>query len=186
MRKRNSDTDPENQEDTPFFSAMRPSTISCETVMVLHPAKSGICMKKNNSMLAYLFPCIVPQWKKRFFVLVGSYLYRFESEVGERPKGSPIPIDACSVACKEDGFFEVHTLRKRYIVKVDTAAEAREWVEAIKERKYQAIKENMGHAPLDPLVKKQNALAARLCDKKLLQERREAEDIMNPVLANPM
>eukprot|EP01039_Chlorochromonas_danica_P003853 gene3855-4210_t len=129
-----------------------------------------------------------------------NYLYRFESEVGDRVKGSPIPVDSCcatssssktsqsstnSVDVEAEGapYFVVTTIRKRYVFIVETAEEAQEWVEAIKLRKFLSVKENMGHAPLTEEVRRMNQRASRLVDKKLISERKEAEEATgNPVL----
>lgn len=176
----------DNPEESPFLPQMSSGSISCAMLMALHPAKSGPCEKKDNSWLAYLFWCFFSQWKERYLVLIGSYLYRFESELGETVKGCPIPIDSCFVNLLQDGFFEVVTLRKKYLVKVGSPGEAKDWVEALKDRKLQAIKENMGHAPLDPSIKRLNQQASVLFEKKLRKERWEAQDVSNPVLLSAM
>eukprot|EP00981_Chlorochromonas_danica_P003711 scaffold684_cov167-Ochromonas_danica.AAC.10 len=149
-------------ERTPFVSnnnTISASQITCESLMILRPARSG-----------------------------------------DRVKGSPIPVDSCcatssssktsqsstnSVDVEAEGapYFVVTTIRKRYVFIVETAEEAQEWVEAIKLRKFLSVKENMGHAPLTEEVRRMNQRASRLVDKKLISERKEAEEATgNPVL----
>ena len=60
-------------------------------------AKFGYLEKKNTHPFIDYFPCCFKLWKTRFFVLQGEYLYRFKDEAGEKPKGVPIPIQACKI-----------------------------------------------------------------------------------------
>lgn len=61
-------------------------------------------------------------------------------------------------------------IRKVYVVRADTAKEANEWVKAIHERKYTAVKETMGHVALDPNIAEINKQAYKLFQKKLRSE----------------
>jgi hypothetical protein len=150
--------------------------------MEMNPAKSGYCEKKNNSLWAYWFPCWFETWKKRFFVLVGNYLYRFSSEDGEGIKGVPIPLECATVNYKGGSTFEVSMIRKVYQIRAQSDQDAADWVNAINTRKYEAIRENMGHAPLDAAVKRANKVADFLFSKKLQMDRDMAEaNVSNPL-----
>ena len=75
-------------EETRSFLFRMPSTSRTEAFTLLenNPAKSGFLFKKNNSYMAYLFPCFSKKWKNRFCVLIGNYLYKFENEDSVKPK----------------------------------------------------------------------------------------------------
>lgn len=174
------------EESNPFVMSMpSQSKLSCYELQQLGPEKCGFCEKKSNSYLPYILPCFYPKWKRRFLVLVGNYLYRFESEDGERPKGIPIPIDSVVVKVLEEegSVFELSTIRKSYLFRVESLALAREWANAITQRKFQSIKENMGHAPVKSEVKRVNQLGFKLFDQKMRAERGNGEVNMN---YNPM
>lgn len=141
--------------------------------------KFGYCEKRNNSFMAYIFPCFFPRWKKRFFILVGNYLFRFSSEQGTAPKGVPIPLD--SVTCRlaeEENCFEVAMIRKVYTIKVASGEECRSWIKAINDRKGAAIRENLGHAPSNSNVKAFNRAGAALFDSTL---RKDVSSTVNPM-----
>jgi len=36
------------------------------------------------------------RWRRRYYVLAGQYLFRFEDAGSDRPKGTPVPVVACS------------------------------------------------------------------------------------------
>lgn len=117
------------------------------------PSKTGYCEKKNNSILLYYFPflsCLYPLWKRRYFILIGNYLFKYESQDGEKPKGVPIPLDASTVKILDDDrtSFEISLIRKTYIIKCSNVDECRSWVVALRDRKAQAIREKLGHAPI--------------------------------------
>lgn len=145
------------------------------------PERSGYVEKKSNSWTSFLLPCFYPRWRRRFLVVVGSFVFRFESEHGERPKGVPIPVESITVTVLEDGLFVLSTLRKQYHFRVDSKAEAERWANAIRARKFLAIKENMGHAPVRPEVKNFNSLGVKLFDEKLKADKAEYDMSYNPM-----
>jgi hypothetical protein len=110
-------------------------------------------------------------------------LFRFESEHGERPKGIPIPVDSITVKVFEDGMFVLETIRKSYHFKADSVSAASNWADAIKARKYKAIKENMGHAPVNADIKKINSAGFKLFEEKLKADRVELDMAYNPMNA---
>jgi hypothetical protein len=153
---------------------------SAEDLMT-EAVKAGYCQKRNNSLLAYILPCFFPKWKKRFFILVGNYLFRYSSEQGISPKGVPIPLD--SVTCRhaeEENCFEVAMIRKVYTIKVESEEECRSWIKAINDRKGAAIRENLGHAPENSNVKAFNRAGAALFDSTL---RKDSTGTANPMQA---
>lgn len=194
MRRRSDKDQDDNQdevarnssENTPFLAGMSTGGgISFEDVMALEPFKVGYGMKRNNSWASFFMPCFFSRWKRRCFVLVGSFLFRFDSDHGDKLKGVPIPIDVATISLGEDGEFIVGLIRKKYHIKVESAAEAQAWIQALRERKHLAIKENMGHSPLTPGVKSLNKKAMIAFNRKLKWEEKEASDhISNPMMAN--
>eukprot|EP01031_Cornospumella_fuschlensis_P037373 gene37373-45382_t len=186
MRRRSdkATADGDLSEDAPFLANMSLSSgIGFDEVMALEPDKVGYGLKRSNSWASFCVPCLFPRWKRRCFVLVGSFLMRFDPENGDKLKGVPIPIDVATLSLAEDGEFVVGLIRKKYHIKVESVAEAQAWIQALKERKHLAIKENMGHAPLTSGVKNLNSKAMRAFNRKLKMEERELSDqVSNPMM----
>ena len=145
--------------------------------------KHGYLDKMNNSMLAYFFPCLFPRWKSRFFILVGNYLFRFSTEFGESPKGVPIPLDSVVVRLSELEFcFEVAMIRKVYTIRAASAEECQSWMKAIKDRKFGAIRENLGHVAVSTTVTTINKAGATLFNSTLRKDGYGLHDTaMNPM-----
>lgn len=171
------------EDSQPFIISMSNSKLSCADLLQIGPDKCGYVHKKSNSWTSYLLPCIYSRWRSRYLILIGNYVFRFESEHGERPKGIPIPVDSITVKVFEDGTFVLETIRKSYFFRADSVAIARSWAEAIKARKFMAIKENMGHAPVNSDVKKINSAGFKLFEEKLKADRVELDMSYNPMNA---
>ena len=191
MRRRNENNDSDHDALEPFvlkMSNQKSNLPSAEDLLSTDPKPfSGYCLKKNNSILAYLFPCWFPVWKKRYFILVGNYLFRYSDEFGDIPKGVPIPLDSCQVAVVETNEFEVSTIRKVYRIRTNSDEECNNWIKAIRLRKSQSIRENMGHAPISKKVGMANKVGDRLFKDRLKQDYRDTESrqmILNPL--NPI
>ncbi len=172
FRPDSADTEDQDfHQSEPFMLQMRKgsnASISCEELLKTSPPpRSGFCMKKNNSLLSKVLPCLYPQWKKRFFVLCGNYLYRFALETDDIPKGVPIPIDSCTARVIDPFTLELSTLRKIYQIRTTTEQDCKSWVTAIKTRKLDSIRENMGHVSVCEGVIQANRLAAKLFEKRL-------------------
>lgn len=179
------DEDEKHEEQHSLMINMNKSStngISCPELLELNPTKFGHAYKKNSSLLAYFFPCWFPPYKPRFLVLIGNFLYRYSSEHSDSVKGVPIPIDGVTVKSLGECSFEVATIRKTYTIKVSSADEVAQWVDAIRQRKLAAIKESMGHAHVDPSIKRINRVAAFLFDRRLQGDR----DLAGSSVKNPM
>ncbi len=175
-----------NQEDSAFIFKMdKDSTaLSAVELLAMGPDMSGYCFKENTSIWVQICACWFPKWKKRFFILIGNYLFRYKDEHGERPKGVPIPLDSASVRVKEGACFEVSTIRKVYTIQTESASEASAWVAAIVKRKNQAIKESMGHAAVAKDITKVNRQAYKLFEARLQKDRTEGSEVNNPMSMN--
>lgn len=187
---KSADTEQDEQQTEPFFLKMRNKTNLPSASDLLEsdgPPKSGYCMKKNNSYLAYFFPCLFKKWKRRFFILCGNFLFRFSSEHGESPKGVPIPLESCTVKLLRDvpNAFELSTIRKTYVIQANSQVDCNAWVEAIKSRKAQAIRENMGHAPVSENVRWANMAGNKLFSDRLKRDG-EALSHSSGAAFNPM
>lgn len=159
-----------------------------ESAMALldEPAFSGMVEKKSKSIWVVLLPCIYSPYQSRLLVLVGSYLYRFVDEVSQKPKGSPIALEnAAFRVCKDDvQSFEVVTLVKKYIFRVDSRATASAWVSNLIKRKANAISEELGHLKITPAVARANRVGAKLCAKaQRIRDMHETEMSINPMFA---
>jgi hypothetical protein len=148
--------------------------LSCSALLDMSPARYGYLDKMNESMWPRLFPCVFSEWKPRYFILAGGYLYRFESDALTEPvKGAPIPIDSATMTYIGDGVFEISTIRKVYKLRAQSEKDAVSWISDIKARKFEAVRENMGHAPLDAATKQANKIADNLYKTKIQRERRK-------------
>ena len=159
---------------------------SAQSLLSLVPTPySGYVEKKNNSIWSYYLPCIFKQWKRRFFVLIGNYLFRFDSENGEKPKGIPIPLDSSKISIKniEECTFEVWMIRKLYTMRASSKDECRKWVKILNDRKADAIRENLGHVHVSQSVKLANKVGTNLVKLKLEKEIKEIESY-NPMLVS--
>ena len=96
--------------------------LSAQDLLSRNPIKFGFLDKYSNSFLAWLLPFFFPRWRRRFFILVGNYLFRFSSESGDKPKGVPIPLDVVTVVRSEDdeSCFELTTIRKTYLIRAES------------------------------------------------------------------
>lgn len=146
-------------------------TISAQELMQLQPNMHGYARKKTNSILRYLCPCFISEFKDRYFILVGSYLYRFESLQAEKTKGIPIPLESIQRIIKLDEItFEIITIRKTYMIQTYSSSECTNWINSLRERKAMAIKQEMGHISIDKSIAKMNKDAQRLFQRKLRNE----------------
>ena len=172
--------------DAVAYSATKISTRPSAQQVIGVASKTGYLEKRNNSWWAFFLPWLFGRYKRRFFVLAGSFLFKFASETGSAPKGIPIPLSSCEVGRDESDptFIEIRTVRKRYSLRAPSADVADDWISAIRARKYEAIKEEMGHAFLAPSTERLNKAANSLYLEKLSQESMLGETAtMNPMLA---
>ena len=122
-------------------------------------------------------------WKDRYFVLKGAYLFRYATDRAQRPKGAPINIIGAQIrpvdAAGHDlgTCFEVSTVRKVCVLHAATEAEARTWIRALRRRKALAIKESMGHAPVDRETRATNRFADSEVNARLRREQRETDNL---------
>lgn len=128
------------------------------------PAKSGYLLKRDVPFLGVCPLCCrgnslallltidhgsAVRWKERYFVLIGSYLFRFESQHSITPKGTPLPVDVCDVSMDvvdEKPCVVVRTLRGDSVLASDSPGECKEWIDAINRAKQRTIKERLGHS----------------------------------------
>ena len=157
---------------------------SAQSLLSLIPVPdSGYLLKKNNSIWTYYLPCIFKQWKERFFIVIGNFLFRFDSENGEKPKGIPIPLDSSKISILniDECTLEIWMIRKVYTLRASSKEECRRWVKLLNDRKAEAIRENLGHVPISKTVKLTNKVATGLVKAKLEKEIKEIESF-NPML----
>ena len=134
---------------------------SAQFLLDNNPTRTGYLDKQNTSLISR---CLYP-WKKRFFILIGGYLFRYADAAGKKPKGVPIPLDAVTInqnETEDDGrCFEVVTIRKVYVLRASSQTDCEQWMSAIKERKSLSIAENMGHRAVSSAITQINKQAAK-------------------------
>mmetsp|Transcript_18957 Transcript_18957/g.31418 ORF Transcript_18957/g.31418 Transcript_18957/m.31418 type:complete len:274 (+) Transcript_18957:143-964(+) len=113
---------------------------------------------------------LTPSWKPRYLIQLGSYLYKFNDESSQAPKGSPLFVQELEVYLMDDladvqGIDDYHslaptsktdntnytyicvaTLRKRHYYAVPSNEEAHVWVNTLWQARQEAITRTMGHA----------------------------------------
>lgn len=142
--------------------------------------KKGWLEKRNTSCLTSICPCFAVKWKRRYVILIGNYLFRFDSPQARKNKGVPIPLDTITVNISNVEFcFEICTIRKTYTFRASSASECEDWIKAIRKRKQLAIKEGMGHLPITADVELVNKTGSAMFDERI---RRESEEYVS----NPM
>jgi len=124
---------------------------------------SGYADKQSSWFLAHWFPFFFQLWKPRYLVIVGNYLLRYENEDSLDPKGKPIPLDVSDVRIDENNKTEllIFNLWKDYKFRFSSEEECVDWSRALKNRKYEAIRENMNHVPVSESVALVNKAASR-------------------------
>lgn len=129
------------------------------------------------SKRGYKIGCI-PTWKRRFFILKGVYVFKFESPVGTGPKGAPIPVLGLTATIgpidpkpsEHNHTMMLSTLRKEYVVGAGSNEELVAWIDAFARAKSISIKQQLGHAPLSASDEYANRSGALLTQKRLDQE----------------
>ena len=97
----------------------------------------------------------------------GRFIFRYEHDSGERPKGTPLPLDGCSVRyCSGGGGdydddndndnesaafgFVVSTVRTELHLRASSEEERSAWIAAIEGGRLRSIREHLGHSAVDP------------------------------------
>jgi hypothetical protein len=184
MRQRNVPKDDSISESEVLLSMHRfdPSHRGSETPCaeeLQQNSKAGYLRKRHFRCLN-MCPCLCgPVWKTRYFILKGSYLFRFASNTASKPKGAPIPITSITTSKVEgeDRCFLIQTIRKEIFVQAENVAERDAWIAAIQRRKHMAIKESMGHAKISNDDAKANKAGDFLFNRKLKYDKRESDGV---------
>ena len=69
-------------------------------------------------------------------------------------------------------------LRKKVLLQAANKEECKSWVNTLQRRRSLAIRENLGHSPIDPRVKKFNDVAKEANETSLRREAEEAQHMM--------
>lgn len=182
-------TDDESANSSHSINIIRSNNITLDNLLHLNPIKHGYIEKKSNSWwnkilsLFFFFIEFEDVYEKRYIVVVGNYLYRFISDDSNKIKGIPIPLDSVvSIKKLDDSLtFQLSTFRKQYLFKAESEEECDEWIRVIKDRKYHAIREALGHEPIAADVLALNKKALIIVTKKIDDESKENIDTMSPL-----
>lgn len=123
---------------------------------------SGSLWVLNNSPYVALCPCWAAKWKEGYFVIAGSFFFRFKSCRETFPDGSPIPIEAIRINQIGNNIFEISTIREKITLKSKSELECADWIQAINKRRLMVIKESMGHATPNKTTVKIDCAANKL------------------------
>jgi len=130
----------------------------------------------------YTLHCL-PTWKRRFCILKGQYLFKFDSPTADHPKGAPIPV--LGITCTlgpvdpkpsdHSHTMTLSTLRKDYVMGAASREELQAWMDVIAVAKNRAIKQQLGHLPLSESDAFANRSGDLLTQKRLDRETDEVE-----------
>lgn len=157
---------------------MRASPIQHGKIMKLHvPLFYSICPTFIKRLLSswIFFSFFTPQWKERYLILIGKFLYKFKHDHSSSPKGSPFPVESIDVrmiskassrnangmefelshlppGCQ--AVFTVSTLRKTHYYAVSSKEECSTWIASLGEARQEQIRRSMGHTGNMPYPKR--------------------------------
>mmetsp|Transcript_35316 Transcript_35316/g.35970 ORF Transcript_35316/g.35970 Transcript_35316/m.35970 type:complete len:193 (+) Transcript_35316:149-727(+) len=184
MRNRKGESVVEENESLMINMSNRNSKPTAAHLESLNPIKCGWLSKKNNSCLASVCPCFVNKWKKRYFILIGNFLFRYSSPDSDTPKGAPIPIDSATISeGTDETLFEIYTLRKLYTVRASSAQERKSWINCIRARRQIAIKEELGHAKVDSGIEFVNRVGSSMVNERINREKQEVPNPINELIS---
>lgn len=143
-----------------------------------HSAFSTIVLKRGFKF--HLMPCFGVEYKRRFLVLRGRYLFRFAGPKSKKAKGVALDVLNFNVHAVDDEqddrgeilpfAFKLVSLRKTYLFAVESESQRAMIVLKIQEAKERAIKQNLGHASMHNWEREVNREGERLERIKDLQE----------------
>lgn len=193
------------EQHIPIMATYDETYLSAPALLAASPIHAGAAMKMHVPVFYSFLPSSIqwilsmswcptrwsPQWKRRYLIALGGYLYRFKDENGSTPKGAPITIDVteariisrrdidtsnefnCLLDLLPDGcdtVFEVSSLSKTQYFAVESREEAMAWVNSIRQMRQDSITRNMGHAKDIPYPKQWESFDA---SAKRLQQQKE-------------
>lgn len=176
--------------------------LSASALLSSSPTHSSHALKMHTPAMYNFLPATIqwflssrccpkswsPQWKERYLIALGEYLYRFKDENGKSPKGAPIPVatvEARLVSHNDNGeynviydllppgyeaVFEISSIGKVQYFAVQNREEAVTWINSIRQLRQEAITRTMGHAnniPYPSEWKSFDVSAKRLKDQKM-------------------
>lgn len=206
MRRRNINSSPDSGGE--HFGSMATydeTHLSAQALRAASPIHAGLAMKLHVPVFYSFLPSPMqwllskswcptswsPQWKRRYLIALGGYLYRFKDENGATPKGAPVTIDIteariisrndtstsnefnCLLDLLPDGcdtVFEVSSLAKTQYFAVESREEALAWVNSIRQMRQDSITRNMGHSKDVPYPKQWESFDA---SARRLQQQKE-------------
>ena len=96
--------------------------LSVDFIKSASPQKQSYCEKENDSLLSYWLPWLFPRWKIRYLVLCGNFLFRYQNEDSDTPKGVPIPLDVSQISYTHGNELTLTNLWKDYKFKFNDDA----------------------------------------------------------------
>ncbi|CAB9496926.1 expressed unknown protein [Seminavis robusta] len=159
--------------------------LSAPDMIKASPSQHGVALKLHVPLIFGILPTslkrlvmtyscfswLMPQWRQRYLILIGNYLYKFKGDSSPAPKGTPFSVDMLEnnllLAHQEDdmspafanlppgydSIFTVSTFGKKHYYAVSNRDEALTWVNSLRQSRQEAITRAMGHAGHMPYPK---------------------------------
>lgn len=120
--------------------------------------------------------CCSAEWRKRYCVIRGHYLFKYKSHESHFPKGTPINLAEVDIV-QEEGGFRLDAVRKSYSFRALDAEECVSWVQALCDVKTRALKQRLGHEETTQEEREANREGRELEQRKARMEEKELDDL---------
>jgi hypothetical protein len=166
--------------------------LSASNMIEASPSQHGVALKLHIPLLFGILPTsfkklvmtwscfawLMPQWRQRYLILIGNYLYKFKGPSSSTPKGTPFSVALVEADLQPlnqqdnhddhdddmapafanlppgyDAVFIVSTFGKQHYCAVSNREEALSWVNSLRQSRQAAITRSLGHAGNMPYPK---------------------------------
>ena len=159
--------------------------LSATNMLEASPSQHGVVFKLHIPVIFGLLPTslqnlvmswnclswLMPQWRQRYLILLGKFLYKFKNKTATTPKGTPISLESIDshllTAPQEDdmapafanmppgynAIFTLSTFGKKHYHVVSSREEAVSWVNSLRQHRQESITRSLGHAGNMPYPK---------------------------------
>ncbi|KAK8807860.1 hypothetical protein WA158_007389 [Blastocystis sp. Blastoise] len=165
-------------DDTvPLVEKPQDTRITCDELM------QGDCVVSGDleKMGYYWNMSCLPQWKPRFCVVKGGYLWKYPHRHGTGFKGCPIPLEHVQYeivdSVPERNVLKIYTLSKEWYFRFSNEHDLNHWIDCMKKEREMMIKVRMGHLHVDSITEKAMNIGDREYEKRLEHMKKQEPDV---------
>ena len=175
------------QDETDDLLNRSGAGLSASAMLGASPTQHGLAYKLHVPLLFSMCPTflqrlicsvgflswlLAPQWKERYLIQIGSFLYKFKDSQASNPKGTPLPLEAIDAEMVSstmslegaefamnrlppgcNSVFMAATLRKKHFYAVSSREDALAWTNSLHQGRQETVTRTMGHASNMPYPK---------------------------------